>query len=217
LRDVIQSHLMQLLSVTLMDVPEVMTAETVHAAKQAVLDSLLPVPAEAVTTQAVRGQYQGYRDEVGKSDTTTETFASVRLFSSDKRWENTMLQLTNGKGLKVKRTSITVDFGPHGVNRLQFRIQPNEGISLRLQVKQPGLETAVSPTTMEFDYQTGFNLPETLDAYERVLIDAMRGDRTLFATDQEVLASWRVLQPVLDAWQQNSDDLQTYEVGSDGP
>ncbi|CAN5153175.1 glucose-6-phosphate dehydrogenase [soil metagenome] len=217
LRDSVQSHLMQLLSLTLMDVPEEMNATTVHEAKQAVLDALQPVPADLVNDRAVRGQYSSYRQEVGNPDTATETYASVVLFSEDPKWQGVPLKLTNGKALRIKRTSITIDFGEAGVNRLQFRIQPNEGITLTLQVKQPGLATEVSPTSMEFDYQTAFKFTGSLDAYERVLIEAMRGDHTLFATDKEVLAAWNILQPVIDAWQGGNEDMTLYESGSDGP
>lgn len=215
LRDFVQSHLMQLLALTLMDIPAEITAETVHAGKQIVLDALQPVPADQVADRAVRGQYQSYRSEVENPESITETFAAVVLYSNDHNWQGVPLYLTSGKALKQKRTSITVDFSNQ--NRLQFRIQPNEGITLTLQVKQPGLANTVQGTRMEFDYQTAFHLTDPLDAYERVLIEAIRGDHTLFATDEEVLAAWRVLQPVLDAWQQNGTDLTPYANGSDGP
>ena len=152
-----------------------------------------------------------------KPDSATETFAAVVLHSQSAKWQGVPLQLTTGKALQTKRTSITVDFGEPDTNQLQFHIQPEQGITLTLQVKQPGLANQVTQTTMDFDYATAFNIAQ-LDAYDRVLIDAMRGDQTLFASDEEVMASWRVLQPVLDAWQAAGNiDLVPYEPGSDGP
>lgn len=218
LRDLIQSHLMQLLSLTLMEIPDEITADSVHAAKQNVLNSIASVPADQVNERAVRGQYDSYKTEVDNDRSTTETYASVVLFSNDPLWSGVPLRLTTGKALKQKRTSITVDFGTDHINRLQFRIQPDEGITLTLQVKKPGLATDVEPTTMEFAYETAFLQNGIVaDAYERVLIEAIRGDHMLFATDQEVLSSWRILQPLLDEWGKSADDLVTYKSGSDGP
>lgn len=217
LRDLIQSHLLQLLSLTLMDVPEQLSSESVHAAKQAVLTSIAPMPADQVEVRTVRGQYDTYRQEVDKSDSTTETFVSLVLFSKNEEWEGVPLRLTTGKALKMKRTSITVDFGEPGINRLQFRIQPDEGITLTLQVKKPGFATDIEPTSMDFTYQTAFTNAGNPDAYERVLVEAIRGDHLLFATDQEVLLAWHILQPIIDEWSKSNADLQMYESGSDGP
>jgi glucose-6-phosphate 1-dehydrogenase len=217
LRDLIQSHLMQLLSLTLMDIPETITSENVHANKQAVLQNILPIPADQVAVRTVRGQYQTYRDEVENPDSTTETFASMVLYSQDERWAGIPLRLTTGKALKVKRTSITVDFGEGAVNRLQFRIQPDEGITLKLQVKKPGFTDEIEPTHMDFTYESAFTGVGNPDAYERVLVEAIRGDHLLFATDQEVLAAWHILQPVLNEWNKQATELMIYESGSDGP
>jgi glucose-6-phosphate 1-dehydrogenase len=100
---------------------------------------------------------------------------------------------------------------------LRFRIQPNEGIELELATKKPGYTQTLQTTLMDFSYDNDFNNHGHPNAYERVLVDAVKGDHTLFATSQEVLASWRVVQPILDAWAKQSDDLQTYEPGSGGP
>lgn len=217
LRDLIQSHLIQLLTLTLMEVPEEINSTSVHAAKQAVLDALIPMPANHVGSRAIRGQYKSYRDEVENQDSNTETYASLVLFSEDERWGGIPLRLTTGKALKLKRTSVTVDFGESGLNRLQFRIQPNEGIRLTLQVKKPGYATDIEATSMDFSYQTAFNGSQNPDAYERVLVEAIRGDRMLFATDNEVLAAWRILQPVINEWGKSGTDLVIYDNGSDGP
>ena len=215
LRDFVQSHLMQLLALTMMDAPEDAhgedSPEAIHSGRLAVLESLLP----AKPGDAVRGQYENYGREAGNPLSTTETFASVTLFSDDPAWRGVPLRLTSGKALDEKLTTITVEFS--GKNRLQFRLQPNEGITLTVHVKEPGLATDTVLTTMDFDYGTAFNLPETMEAYERVLIDALRGDRTLFATGGEVVASWRALQPILDAWKAGGEGLKTYAAGSHGP
>jgi len=215
LRDFVQSHLMQLLALTMMETPEDTpdgdTQEAIHSGKLAVLGSLLLAKPE----DAIRGQYNAYREEAGNPLSTTETFASVTLFSGDPAWRGVPLRLTSGKALDEKLTTITVEFT--GKNRLQFRLQPNEGITLTVHVKEPGLATDTVLTTMDFDYKTAFNLPETLEAYERVLIDALRGDRTLFATGEEVVASWRALQPILDAWKSGGEGLCVYASGSHGP
>ena len=215
LRDLIQSHLMQLLALTLMDVPSEITSDTVHDAKRRVLDTIESVPAHEVDQRTVRGQYASYKSEVENSESTTETFASITLYSRSERWQKVPLVLTTGKALQEKCTNITVDFGEK--NRLQFRIQPDEGITLTLQVKKPGFATDIEPTSMNFTYGTAFDGVQNPDAYERVLVEAIRGDHLLFATDQEVLAAWRILQPVLDAWATGTPDLKIYDNGSDGP
>ncbi len=215
LRDLIQSHLLQLLSLTLMEVPAELNSNAIHAAKQQVLNTIEPMAADRVALQTVRGQYDGYREEVQNNDSTTETYASIVLYSNDERWQGVPLRLTTGKGLKIKRTSVTIDFGEGGVNRLQFRIQPNEGITLTLQVKKPGFATDIEATTMAFDYQSAFQANGP-DAYERVLVDAIRGDHTLFATDTEVLSAWRILEPIIHEWSKQQG-IASYAVGSDGP
>jgi glucose-6-phosphate 1-dehydrogenase len=100
---------------------------------------------------------------------------------------------------------------------LTFRVDPHEGIDVRVAVKTPGYEQILQSASMNFSYQQTFDEEGHPDAYERVLIDAVRGDHALFSTNEEVLASWRILQPILDAWKRNSDDLRSYAVGSKGP
>ncbi|HEY1064130.1 MAG TPA: glucose-6-phosphate dehydrogenase [Candidatus Saccharimonadales bacterium] len=216
LRDLIQSHLLQLLSLTLMDIPRDMNAATIHEAKHHVLKHIEPLPANKVPERAVRGQYDTYRKEVHNPDSSTETYAAITLFSSDPEWTDIPLHLITGKALAEKHTSITVDFDGQNANRLQFRIQPDEGITLGLQVKKPGLSNGVEPTSLDFTYHNTFK-NTAADAYERVVIEALRGDRTLFATDEEVLLAWHILQPLLDEWAKSDHDLRIYEKGSEGP
>jgi glucose-6-phosphate 1-dehydrogenase len=216
LRDLIQSHLMQLLSITLMDVPDDMSSQAIHVTKQHFLEELAP----ADPSQAVRGQYSGYRDEVGNSDSTVETYASLHLKHTSKRWSGTNILLEAGKALDQKTTDITIEFKtPHERRRnsLIFRIQPNEGISLDLVVKEPGFADNMHHAALDFRYKDTFHGKQHIDAYERVLMDAVRGDQSLFASDREVLATWRVLQPILDDWERSGQGLLTYKAGSGGP
>ncbi|HEY5442380.1 MAG TPA: glucose-6-phosphate dehydrogenase [Candidatus Saccharimonadales bacterium] len=220
LRDFIQSHLLQILGIVAMDQPAGDSSEQIHASKQALLEQIEAVPADKIKERVVRGQYRGYRDEVKNPDSTTETYASIQVFIKNERWQNVPITLLTGKALDERKTEICVTFhdAPEAPsNRLRFRIQPNEGIELELITKRPGYDQTVQTTTMDFSYQNDFDNHGHPNAYERVLVDAVRGDHTLFATSQEVLASWRVVQPVLEAWGEQSEDLQIYEPGSGGP
>lgn len=216
LRDFIQSHLMQLLSITMMDVPSDMNSQAIHTAKQSFLEQLLP----ADPSEAVRGQYEGYKQEVDNPESHVETYARLHLKHSAKRWSNTEIVLETGKAMDQKTTDISVEFKtPHESrsDSLVFRIQPGEGISLDLVVKEPGLADRMQHAAMDFRYTDTFKDRQHIDAYERVLLDAVRGDQSLFASDREVLATWRVLQPLLDAWESSADGLLTYKPGSKGP
>lgn len=217
LRDVVQNHLLQLLAVTTMELPDELTSESVHASKQKLLQDI-----EAAHPRgARRGQYDGYLEEVKQHDSTTETFAEVRLHIDNHRWRGVPLTITTGKMLAEKRTEITVTFtsaADKKANSLTFRIQPNEGIHVQLRVKKPGFDDALADATMDFSYRQTFGTDSSHpDAYERVLVDAIKGDHTLFATSGEVLESWRILDPIVEAWQHDADGLRVYDRGSAGP
>ena len=221
LRDLIQNHLMQLLAITTMDQPADMdSAGSIHEVKRRLLEQVLPVPADQVVTRVTRGQYQGYRDEVNNPDSMTETYADVTLYIDSERWRDVPLRLWTGKNLSEKKYEITVHFrgetGGSG-NRLRFRIQPNEGIELELLTKQPGFDNKLQTVAMDFSYQQNFDDHGHPNAYERVLVDAIKGDQSLFTSSQEVLASWRVVQPILDAWAARPDDMIIYQPGTEGP
>lgn len=219
LRDVLQNHLLQLLALTTMELPHANDIDALHAAKQKLLASIRPV--DPNQDRVIRGQYKGYQEEVGNPGSVTETYVSLGTDIDDERWRGVPITLTAGKVLDVKKTSITLTFADPSregnTNRLTFRINPNEGIDLALTVKQPGFEERTETTHMDFSYHTTFGDSSHPDAYERVLIDAVKGDHSLFATSDEVLESWRIVQPVLSAWSQNNDDLLYYEPGSAGP
>jgi glucose-6-phosphate 1-dehydrogenase len=219
-RDFIQSHLMQLLAIVTMELPEdLSSSDAIHSAKQALLKAISPAdPAEAV-----RGQYETYKEEVKNPDSTTETFASIGLHIDDERWQGVPVRITTGKALEERRTEISITFtnpndASSATNLLTFRIQPNEGIHLQLRVKKPSFAQELQEATMDFNYQQTFGIDSNHpSAYERVLVDAVRGDRTLFATSDEVILSWRVLQPVIAAWKDNDTDMKVYANNSTGP
>lgn len=220
LRDFVQSHLLQLIAVTTMERPGNMSSDAIHKAKLALLESIDPISPMEIPTHTVRGQYKGYREEVQSPKTTTETFVALQLSIDSDRWRGVPIIVKTGKALREKCTRVRVSFrGPKGetVNCLTFDIQPREGVEIALQVKRPGFTSATQSGSMEFNYERSFGNADFPDAYERVLVDAIRGDHTLFATDDEVLASWRVLEQIIEAWGQNDANLQFYEPGSDGP
>jgi glucose-6-phosphate 1-dehydrogenase len=156
---------------------------------------------------------------VQNQDSITETFAATQLRIHNKRWDGVPIVLKTGKALAAKTTEITVCFrseATQSANCLTFRLQPNEGITLELQAKQPGFSSRMAPVDMQFDYATAFQERQP-DAYERVLVDALHGDRTLFATSEEVLAAWHIMQGVVSEWTKGAEGLEVYEPGSNGP
>lgn len=222
LRDLIQSHLLQLLALTTMDEPEELSAEAIHRQKLAVLQSIKPITAEQVATHAVRGQYEGYAQEVGSASPVMETYAAVRLAIDNDRWRGVPILLRTGKAMQDKVAEITVVFSDESHitddNMLTIRIQPNEGIVLSLLAKQPGFANEVQQVQMEFCYNHSFAESDGHpDAYQRVLLDALIGEKTLFATSDEVIASWRIIEHVLDAWACDGQNIDTYSQGSWGP
>ncbi|HVQ44842.1 MAG TPA: glucose-6-phosphate dehydrogenase [Candidatus Saccharimonadia bacterium] len=221
LRDFVQSHLMQLMALVMMEYPEDLTSEAIHAEKLKVLESIETITPHSVPDVAVRGQYAGYRDEVGDPGSTTETYAALKLEVANSRWGGVPILLRTGKSLARKTTEIVVVFKDRTRkaspdNLLVIRIQPDEGISLKLLAKKPGFDDQLQPVQMDFSYSGVFDGHQP-DAYQRVLIDALRGDHSLFATNDEVLVSWRILQPVLDAWSHTAEPPQSYARGSRGP
>lgn len=220
LRDIIQSHLLQIITLITMDKPKIFTPEAIHTAKLEVLRDIAPPHADDMHERTVRGQYQGYRLEVENPSSQTETYSALQLEISNPRWKGVPILLRTGKQLATKLTDVVVVFQhsnhPSTKNYLTIRIQPLEGISLSVQVKKPGIRREAEQVNLSFSYGDRVAGAHA-DAYERVLADAMRGDKTLFATSEEVLESWRVLQPILDAWGQNRTVLYEYVSGSWGP
>ncbi len=218
LRDLVQSHLLQLLALVTMEQPSSLDSKDIHAAKLAALQHIVPVAPDRVASQTVRGQYEGYRQGVGNPDSLTETYAELNLSIDNDRWAGVPVTIKTGKALDQKLTEISLDIGQDGQpdNHLSLRLQPNEGITLCLQAKKPGLTNDTREVTMNFDYREAFESVHP-DAYERVLVDAIRGDTTLFATSDEVLASWRIIENIIGEWAKNDYQLLLYSVGSEGP
>jgi glucose-6-phosphate 1-dehydrogenase len=240
LRDLIQNHLLQLLMLTSMEPPVSFSADDIRDEKVKVLHAIKPPTVEEVKQMAVRAQYSagtaggkevpGYLEEEGVGeDSVTETFAAVRLSIDNWRWAGVPFYIRTGKALARKTTEIVITLKPvpHlafeqagslGVhpNQLFLAVQPNEGVSMSLMAKIPGSRMRVRPVNMEFLYGTSF-MSQSPEAYERLILDTMRGDATLFARNDEVEAAWRIVDPILEAWSEDKGDVPQYKAGSSGP
>lgn len=220
LRDLVQSHLLQLLALVTMRRPKSMKDEDVHAEKEYILSRMRPPAADRMREETVRGQYATYRSDTGIADSLTETYAAVRLSIDTEEWQGVPVFVRTGKAIAEKVTEINVVFSsddPSGrKNVLTIRLQPNEGIVIDLAIKRPGFEYAMEEVQLDFCYQDKLALAHP-DAYERVLYDAIRGDRSLFASSEEVLQCWRVTEPILAAWGEPGFPLETYPNNSWGP
>jgi glucose-6-phosphate 1-dehydrogenase len=216
LRDFIQSHLIQVLALVTMEKPPAMDSTHIHQAKLKLLDSISLIEPNQVLKDAMRGQYVGYRDEVSSPQSITETFARVKLSIDNERWHGVEIILQTGKKLDRKSTEVNLTFDDHNSaeNILTFNLQPNEGVTLGLLAKKPGFDAQTERVNMTFDYHHSFGEGTHPDAYERVLMDGIRGDQTLFATSDEVLASWRILDGVVHEWSKGGDNLVVYEPGT---
>jgi len=239
-RDIVQNHLMQLLCLTAMEPPISLRADAVRDEKVKVLRSLRPMEPSLVQTNVVRGQYAhgyvkgeeviGYRDEpnVDKSS-RVETFVAMRMFIDNWRWGGVPFYVRAGKRLARRVTEIAIHWKkvPHGLfqapdggiapNVLAMRIQPDEGIALRFTTKEPGQHTILRNMAMDFRYGAAFG-SNTPEAYERLLLDAMRGDATLFTRRDEVEEQWEFVGHVFDAWRTDANaPPPLYPAGSWGP
>lgn len=210
LRDVLQGHLMQLLALILMDVPSRLDWGAVPDLR---LQALRRIQS-ADPAKSLRAQYREYRQEVGVPTSRVETFVRIELESSASNWETVPLILTAGKALDRKETEITIYFKKGHAeqsNLLRLKIQPDEGIEINLFTKKPGYERVLESQKLSYSYTEDASLPE---AYEQVLIDAMAQSKSIFTTSQEIVESWRILQPVLTDWSLSADDVLQYEQGT---
>jgi len=235
----VQNHMMQLLSMTAMEPPVSFDADTVRAEKVKVLRAIRPLCGGDAPHCAVRGQYApgriggervaGYRQEPGVNpNSTTETFAALKLQIESWRWAGVPFYLRAGKRMARQVTEIAVQFkqpplrlfeGTRAIqpNLIVMRIQPDEGIALRFSAKQPGPATHVRDVNMEFRYSTAFGMASA-NAYERLLLDCMLGDPTLFASSRFVELGWSLLTPILEAWKNTPPpDFPNYAAGTWGP
>lgn len=210
LRDVVQGHLMQLLALTLMDIPPDLDWEKMPELRLASLERLHLANPLKVT----RAQYEGYKEEVGNQDSMVETFVSINLISHQPQWLGVPIRLTTGKALSETTTEIRIRLkksDEEQSNCVIFRIQPNEGIDIELFAKKPGYGRKFEARNLSFNYPADTKLP---DAYEQVIVDAISSQKSLFTTSAEVLQSWRILQHVLDEWKENEPELRIYRKGS---
>ena len=244
LRDMVQNHMLQLLCLVTMEPPASLTAEAIRNEKLKVLQSITPPAPDHVRYRVVRAQYadapgvKGYRSEERVNpESMTESFVAMRLFIDNWRWAGVPVYLRTGKRLAKRATEIVVRFKTPPLqlfqtvecvgdvcdmtkakpNQIIFRIQPDEGISLHFSAKRPVLQVQVESVAMNFSYSETWqtSLPE---AYERLLLDVMRGDSTLFTRSDEVEAAWRIIDPILKAWTSEADmPMATYSPGGWGP
>lgn len=241
LRDMVQNHLLQLLSLVAMEPPTNLSANGIRDEKVKVLRSLRAMPTEEVAKNVVRAQYltgsihgkdvPGYRQEDRIApESLTETYVALRIHVDTWRWAGVPFYVRMGKRLPKKATEISVHFkdppsvlfnrleGNRGGNVLVIRIQPDEGISLRITSKVPGASLRLEPVKMDFRYRTSFGKASP-EAYERLLLDAMSGDATLFARRDEVEDAWRFIDQIEQAWHENPQPppMSGYAAGSWGP
>lgn len=239
LRDIVQNHVMQLLSLVAMEPPTTLTAKEIHDEKVKVMESIRPIPLHQIDEYAVRGQYGpgyingtavcGYRQEKDVApQSNVETYVAMQLYIDNWRWSGVPFYLRAGKRLPKRATEIAITFKPAPVcffkgsgkkidaNVLVIRIQPNESISFKMNCKVPGLSNLIQPVKMDFRYSSYFGVTPP-EAYERLICDCMSGDSTLFARVDEVMASWKLLTPVLEHWKQKTANFPNYASGTWGP
>src|SRR5438094_3899788 len=239
LRDMVQNHLLQLLCLVAMEAPSDLSADSIRDEKVKVVHCLRRIATDEVASNVVRGQYGegaingksvlGYRTEQNVDPKSmTDTFVALRLNLDNWRWWDVPIYMRVGKRLPKSGTEISVHFKKapmvlfnketHDSNVLVIRIQPDEGISLRMQAKMPGTSFRIEPVKMDFHYGTSFGKASP-EAYERLLLDAMSGDATLFARRDEVEEAWAFIDIIENAWSQKKDvpELSFYPAGSWGP
>ncbi|UIO40633.1 glucose-6-phosphate dehydrogenase [Brevibacillus brevis] len=236
LRDMLQNHMLQMLMIIAMQLPKRITSAHIREEKRKVMEAVRPMKKEEVGTHVIRGQYSaghiqgtpvaGYRDEPGVDPVSlTETYIATRVWIDDPFWEGVPFYIRTGKRLQEKSTRIVIEFkNPHeklyqeqnetpSPNLLIISVNPNEGIALQVNSKNPTNSGKIEPVTVDFSSGTK-DVPE---AYELLLFDALRGDSTYFAHWDEVRLSWEWVTPILEAFAENLVPLFTYEAGSFGP
>ena len=239
LRDMVQNHMLQLLCLVAMETPRSLAADAMRDEKLKVLQSLVPVTPQTLNERTVRGQYRagasaggavkGYLDELGRDDSHTETFVAVKAEIANWRWAGVPFYLRTGKRLSTRVSEIVVAFRPipHSVfeasagtivaNHLVIRLQPDEGVKLWLMIKDPGPGgMRLQHVPLDMSFARSFNVRQP-DAYERLLMDVVRGNQTLFMRRDEVEAAWIWIDPILQAWQASKEAPRSYTSGTWGP
>lgn len=239
LRDMVQNHMFQLLSLIAMEPPSSLGAEAIRSEKVKVLQALHPITYRETGKYTVRGQYTagfsegtavpGYLEEdMVPDDSYTETYAALQVFIDTWRWSGVPFYLRTGKRLAQKTTEIAVYFkdpplslfnpvdSQHSQNILVIRIQPNEGITLHTNAKIPGHENAMRPVNMDFSYGSAFGV-KSPEAYERLILDAILGETTLYTRRDEIEAGWKFITRILKGWENDTNPPAPYPAGSSGP
>ena len=231
-RDMVQNHLLQLLTLVAMEPPSVANSESLRNKKVEVLNVIRRWSIEEAASNAVRGQYQGYLNERGVSpESTTPTYTALRLFVDNWRWHGVPFYLRTGKALAEKTSEIVIQFQdpPHVMfslgecqdlssNLLSMCLQPDEGTHLRFEAKVPDQGMCMESVDMEFHYQSAFKEQSIPEAYERLLEDALEGDARLFIRNDHIEEAWKIVDLLLRAWEdQQESPINTYAPGSWGP
>ncbi len=229
LRDMFQNHLLQLLTLVAMEPPSSFGASALRNEKVKVLSAIRPMSPEQVAIHTVRGQYKDYRKEDGVApNSTTPTYAAVRFYIDNWRWEGVPFYLRSGKNLAEKQTQIIIQFKEPPTtmfpmqtirpNMLVLYLQPDEGVHLRFEAKAPDTVNETRSVDMEFHYDDAFGKSSIPEAYERLLLDALQGDASLFTRADEVETAWSLIDPILQTWNAHqTPPLAGYKPGSWGP
>ena len=231
LRDMVQNHMLQLLSLVAMEPPFSLDADVIRDEKLEILQSLRPLEGAAIDANVVRAQYDGYLKEQGVApQSRTETFVALQVFVDNWRWSGVPFFLRTGKRLPKRASEIAIQlkevppilFNANPAQKLEpnvltIRIQPDEGFSLGITSKRPGPHADTAPVKMDFHYGEQFGQSASPEAYERLILDVMHNDPTLFMRRDAVETAWRWVMPVLERWATQTTPLPTYPIGSWGP
>ena len=232
LRDMFQNHIIQLMTLTAIEPPAELNATSLRDEKVKVLKAIRPIKPEEIKQQTLRAQYRTYRDEKGVAHRTrTATYAALKLYIDNWRWRKVPFYLRSGKALADKVSEISIQFRhvPHLMfpqvngqllppNVLTLTIQPNEGMHLTFETKVPGAGMRTSSVDMAFRYERDFGKDTLPDAYERLLLDALQGDASLFTRSDEIELAWKVIDPILKGWDEpTAPSVHFYESGTWGP
>lgn len=229
-RDMFQNHLLQLMTLVAMEPPASFEATALRNEKVKVLGSIRPMKAEAVIQNTVRAQYKGYREEAGvHAESTTPTYAALKLQIDNWRWQGVLFYLRSGKKLKQKLSQITIEFKepPHLLfptkngrltpNMLVLYLQPDEGVHWRFEAKVPDTIADMRSVDMEFHYADSFATTAIPESYERLLLDTLTGDASLFTREDEVETAWSLIDPILEGWEATKQPIAFYDPDSWGP
>ena len=232
LRDMIQNHLLSILTMVAMDDPTRFTAENLRNEKMKVLNSISVPDAVSAAKAVAVGQYEGYHAEPGvPPDSRTPTYGAVRLEVDNRRWHGVPFYLRSGKGLAARYSEVMIQFRcpahlmfplPPGkqlqCNRVTIVLQPNEGIQLNFQTKVPEVDgVSLQPRDLSFDYKEAYQEKALPEAYERLILDAIQGDASLFMRSDEIERAWEIMDPIIAATQRREAPAEKYAVGSQGP